>query len=54
MVLSAPEIRTGALAGAVQGTDDVEQGRLQARRADHGDELAAANVEVDAVERPDR
>ena len=45
----------GALAGAVQGTDDVEQGRLPgARRADHGDELAAANVEVDAVERPDR
>ena len=40
--------------GPVEAADDVHQGRLaRPRRADNGEELAAFDDEVEAVERPD-
>ena len=44
-----------ALVGHVEAGDDVEQRRLAAaRRSHHRDELAAADVEVGAAQRPHR
>jgi len=43
-----------AAAGAVESADHVEEGPLtRARRPHDRDELAAADVEVDALERPE-